>query len=158
MLDVAAVRTLFPVTREAVILDNASDAPCPLPVVEHIAAYLDRCARVPRQERSAPLSEWARGRMARLLGALKAGGTYVPFEPRYPVDRIEFILEDSRVPIVLAEGRLASAVPACGARVIRLDSDWPITDHEPIGAECGASADRLAYVIYTSGTTGRPKA
>ncbi len=93
-----------------------------------------------------------------LLGILKAGGAYVPLDPSYPKDRIAFMIEDAGVPVILTQRRLSSRLPAHGARIVRLDGDWPVIAAEstsPLSAV--ATPDDLAYVIYTSGSTGKPK-
>jgi len=41
-----------------------------------------------------------------LLAILKAGGVYVPLDPDYPKERLAFILEDTRVPVLLTQQRL----------------------------------------------------
>jgi len=93
-----------------------------------------------------------------LLGILKAGGAYVPLDPGYPQERLAFILEDARVPVVLTQERLIAGLPDHGAEVVYLDSGWHTisrqSDQEPVS---GATADNLASVLYTSGSTGRPK-
>src|SRR6185369_9159521 len=94
-----------------------------------------------------------------LYGILKAGGAYVPFDPEYPKDRLAFMLEDTRVPVVLTQAHLDGVLPAHAAAVIRLDVDWSsiATEPESNPARAGLSLDSLAYAIYTSGSTGRPK-
>jgi len=96
--------------------------------------------------------------MVGLLGVLKAGGAYVPLDPSYPADRLAFMVEDARVPVLLTQDRLLGSVPSGRARVICLDTGW-----EAVAAESDSrprvdvSPDNLAYGIYTSGSTGRPK-
>jgi amino acid adenylation domain-containing protein len=93
-----------------------------------------------------------------LLGVLKAGGAYVPIDPGYPAERIAYMLEDSGVPVLLAQARVAELLPPHGAQVVRLDADWPsIASESPEAPDVDVSPDGLAYVIYTSGSTGRPK-
>src|SRR5262249_6485417 len=93
-----------------------------------------------------------------LLGILKAGGAYVAMDPTYPPQRLAFMLEDSRAPVLLIVQRLFDRVPKCAAEIICLDTDW-----ERIALENAANPDRdvtphdLAYVMYTSGSTGVPK-
>ncbi len=90
------------------------------------------------------------------LAILKAGGAYVPLDPEYPPSRLAFMLEDSRIPIVLTTRRLREALSASGARVIWLHADRStrVCDENP---DREVSAEQLAYVIYSSGSTGRPK-
>ena len=58
-----------------------------------------------------------------LLGTLKAGGVYVPLDPAYPKERIAFMLEDAKVPVILTEERLLTQLPEHSAKVVCLDSD-----------------------------------
>ncbi|HEY2953461.1 MAG TPA: amino acid adenylation domain-containing protein, partial [Verrucomicrobiae bacterium] len=92
-----------------------------------------------------------------LLGILKAGGAYVPLDPNYPKERLAFMLEDTRVPVLLTQQRLLDALPKPPAKVICLDRDWGVIAKESgANVPSGATAESLAYVIYTSGSTGRP--
>ena len=99
-----------------------------------------------------------------LLGILKAGGAYVPLDPSYPEARIEHMLQDSGVGIVLTQSGVLESLPMLGERTI-LPLDAALRDvllagqpdHDPLPADVGADADSLAYVIYTSGSTGLPK-
>jgi amino acid adenylation domain-containing protein len=93
-----------------------------------------------------------------VLSILKAGGAYLPLEPTTPPERLQFMLADVRVGVLLTHLRLAVRLPACEARVICLDAL-----REEIGrnraddpARC-VTPRNLAYVISTSGSTGRPK-
>ncbi|MBJ2159727.1 non-ribosomal peptide synthetase, partial [Variovorax sp. IB41] len=92
-----------------------------------------------------------------LLGILKAGGAYVPLDPEYPADRIAYMVEDSRLSLVLAQSHLQDSValPA-GVAVLPLDT-MDFSARPDTNPEVALSADNLAYVIYTSGSTGRPK-
>jgi len=65
-----------------------------------------------------------------LLAILKAGGTYVPLDPRYPKDRIAFVLEDTTAPVLLTQASLIANLPADSARVVCLDTDWEIIAQE----------------------------
>ena len=96
--------------------------------------------------------------MVGLLAVHKAGGAYVPLDPTYPRERIAYMVEDSRVPVLLTLERLRGDLPKHRAQVICLDSDWPsIATHSAEPFDGGAEARHLAYVIYTSGSTGKPK-
>ncbi|MCC6238520.1 MAG: LLM class flavin-dependent oxidoreductase, partial [Dehalococcoidia bacterium] len=93
-----------------------------------------------------------------VLAVHKAGGAYVPLDPDYPAARIEFMLRDAELPIVLTQSHRAQQLPETGATRISLDTDWP---QIAIGASTNlderATGANLAYVIYTSGSTGTPK-
>jgi amino acid adenylation domain-containing protein/non-ribosomal peptide synthase protein (TIGR01720 family) len=93
-----------------------------------------------------------------VLGVLKAGGAYVPLDPEYPKERLAYMLEDSRVPVLLTQERLIDKLPESGARVVAVDRDAAAIAAAPATAPPGGAApENLAYVIYTSGSTGRPK-
>jgi amino acid adenylation domain-containing protein/non-ribosomal peptide synthase protein (TIGR01720 family) len=89
-----------------------------------------------------------------LLAVLKAGGAYLPLETSLPRQRLSFLLDDSRAPLVLTRTGLLPDLPAGASRVVCLD-DLPATAAGTGGDR--PAADNLAYVLYTSGSTGTPK-
>ncbi|BAY26129.1 amino acid adenylation domain protein [Calothrix sp. NIES-2100] len=95
-----------------------------------------------------------------LLGILKAGGAYIPLDPTYPQERVEFMIEDSQMPILVTQKHLLKELPTIDQRVqvIYLDADRQfITQHSTENVESGVNRENLAYTIYTSGSTGKPK-
>ncbi len=93
-----------------------------------------------------------------ILGVLKAGGVYVPFDPTYPAERLKYMLEDSNVPLLLTQQRLQTQLPEYRGRMILLDTDWSDIAHMSTTNLPGDSyLEMPAYMIYTSGSTGRPK-
>jgi amino acid adenylation domain-containing protein len=95
--------------------------------------------------------------IAGVLGILKAGAAYVPLDPAYPQERLLLMIEDVRMPLILAQERLAEGVAGLTGSVIALDrlgESGPEDDANPPSA---VTADNLAYAIFTSGSTGRPK-
>jgi amino acid adenylation domain-containing protein len=83
----------------------------------------------------------------------------VPMDPTYPGERIAHVLDDAQLPLLLTQEKMAASLPASGARVIKLDTDWNAIAAAVNGAGPATDAQSadLAYVIYTSGSTGKPK-
>jgi amino acid adenylation domain-containing protein len=93
-----------------------------------------------------------------LLGILKAGGAYVPLDPAYPQERLTFMLEDARVPVLLTQQYLVAKLPPHNAQVICLDANInEIAQYSQKNPISGVNSNNLIYVIYTSGSTGKPK-
>ncbi|MEU5092259.1 amino acid adenylation domain-containing protein [Streptomyces sp. NPDC021356] len=93
-----------------------------------------------------------------LLAVLKAGGAYLPLDPGYPRERLEFMLTDSQAHVLLTgPGTHAYGLATDGSiRVVAVGPD-PGAGRDDQPPESPVSSDHLAYVIYTSGSTGRPK-
>ncbi len=75
-----------------------------------------------------------------LLGVLKAGGAYLPLDPSYPQERLQFIIDDAKPKVIVTHETLRS---------VAADATTDDTDHPWL--------NNLAYIIYTSGSTGKPK-
>jgi amino acid adenylation domain-containing protein/non-ribosomal peptide synthase protein (TIGR01720 family) len=94
-------------------------------------------------ERSLPL-------MVGLLGILKAGAAYLPLDVSTPSDRLQFMLQDSGVKLLISDIPYPS-IPSLCLHDPQLDR---FPRHNPL---VPITAARLAYLIYTSGSTGQPK-
>ncbi|HEY0738523.1 MAG TPA: amino acid adenylation domain-containing protein, partial [Herpetosiphonaceae bacterium] len=93
-----------------------------------------------------------------MLAVLKSGAAYVPLDPSYPTERLQFMLNDTQAPVVLTMQRFRSLLPSHAGQTIDLESLRPTLARLPETAPAHrATADHLAYVMYTSGSTGRPK-
>jgi amino acid adenylation domain-containing protein len=93
-----------------------------------------------------------------LLAILKAGGAYVPLDPSYPKERLSWIIEDSRMPVLLTTAETRERLPLGRGRLTILDAcDSTIALESPQAVPSGAANGNLAYVMYTSGSTGKPK-
>jgi amino acid adenylation domain-containing protein/FkbH-like protein len=89
---------------------------------------------------------------------LKAGGAYVPLDATYPRERLAFMLNDTRTPLLLTQQKLLSRIPQQDAKVICLDADWELMARESRQNLTNATGpENLAYIMYTSGSTGLPK-
>ena len=95
-----------------------------------------------------------------LIGILKAGATFVPLDPSYPVDRLRFMLHDTGAQLLVTEKDLHRKLSLLfEGTVVGIEEvlQNPSGDRQsnPLRRLHG---DNLAYVTYTSGSTGRPKA
>lgn len=92
-----------------------------------------------------------------LLGILKAGAVYLPLDPEYPQERIEYMLTDSGAKILLLSKAYSGRFQSGAAEVV-IEEIWPDLDLYSAGVPAvnGKGTD-LAYVLYTSGSTGKPK-
>ncbi|WP_202704571.1 AMP-binding protein, partial [Flavobacterium sp. UGB4466] len=86
-------------------------------------------------------SEWM---IVSILGVLKSGGAYVPIDPQYPQERIDYIKEDTQCKVCLDEQELSKFKE----NQERYAKDVETRRSQP---------ENLIYVIYTSGSTGNPK-
>ncbi|MEC1790046.1 surfactin non-ribosomal peptide synthetase SrfAA [Bacillus vallismortis] len=96
-----------------------------------------------------------------VLGVLKAGAAFVPIDPDYPDQRIDYILQDSGAKLLLKQEGI-SVPDSFSGDVILLDGNrtilsLPLDENDEENPETDVNAENLAYMIYTSGTTGQPK-
>ncbi len=93
-----------------------------------------------------------------LLAILKAGGAYVPLDPTYPQERLDFVLQDTQLPVLLTQQRLIEKFPQHQVQVVCLDTSWSaIARQSKQNPSNPVKPKNLAYIIYTSGSTGQPK-
>ncbi|PHR85833.1 MAG: hypothetical protein COA78_38775, partial [Blastopirellula sp.] len=102
-----------------------------------------------------------------VLGILKAGGAYVPLDPEYPEKRIDYILDDAGIDIVLTLSEYQKRFDHRIIHVVEMDKpiDTDVIDNiedehissNILPSEIGLKLRNLAYVMYTSGSAGMPK-
>ncbi|MEA2694421.1 MAG: hypothetical protein QOJ16_3808 [Acidobacteriota bacterium] len=96
-----------------------------------------------------------------LLGVLAAGGTYLPLDPTYPLERLSVMLEDARPRVLITDAALAAGLfaglPVLPEHLVLLDARDAEREGEPWRPRLPAEGANLAYVLFTSGSTGRPK-
>jgi polyketide synthase PksJ len=124
---------------------------------DQLAQYLNYCGAGPERilgiylDRSIEM-------LIGLLGVHKSGAAYLPMDPIFPMERLEYMMEDAQAMIVLTEKKLIDTLPSNNARTICLDTDWDkISSFEPEKPFVSIDEHNLAYLIYTSGSTGKPK-
>jgi len=94
-----------------------------------------------------------------LLGILKAGGGYVPLDPSFPSHRLQLMLEDAHVSIVVTQTHLRNRLQSYRGQICDVDTlaIAAVGGPEEENLALPISPDQLAYIIYTSDSTGRPK-
>ncbi|MBT8226877.1 MAG: amino acid adenylation domain-containing protein [Dactylosporangium sp.] len=98
--------------------------------------------------------------VAAILATWKAGAAYLPLDPGHPVERLAFMLADSRATVLVGTAKTLGDLPVAGIRTIAVDDpavEVALAASPPTAPTIPSAADRLAYVIYTSGSTGTPK-
>lgn len=94
-----------------------------------------------------------------IVAILKSGCAYLPLDARHPQQRLSYILEDTKAPLLLTQRAMLSRFSEYQGRIILLDEITQLTDSYPTqNPDCLTRGENLAYGIYTSGSTGRPKA
>jgi amino acid adenylation domain-containing protein len=91
-------------------------------------------------------------RLVGILAILKAGGAWVPLDPEYPADRLDFMIGDAGVRVILADDERDFP-----ATVVVPARDWAGTGGPDGNLDIPVDPANAAYAIYTSGSTGRPK-
>ncbi|HEX4714235.1 MAG TPA: amino acid adenylation domain-containing protein, partial [Ktedonobacteraceae bacterium] len=96
-----------------------------------------------------------------ILAVLKAGAAYLPLDPAYPSDRLDFMLRDAQPRLLLTQASLAELFVGLNTPVLLLDSQAHLWQQAPAHnlspSALALSPHHLAYLIYTSGSTGLPK-
>ena len=97
--------------------------------------------------------------LAAVLGTLKAGAGYVPLDPGFPAERLNYMVSDASLAVLITQAAHAARFDLRGRPVLALDQAAETLAAQPAHRpnEEEAGADAVAYVIYTSGSTGQPK-
>ena len=91
--------------------------------------------------------------VAAMLAILWCGAAFVPFDPGYPAERLEYMLEDSDVRVLITQRHLSAALPKHAAHTLFVEDLHDAgSPQPPLGGP-----DAPAYIMYTSGSTGKPK-
>jgi amino acid adenylation domain-containing protein/thioester reductase-like protein len=134
-----------------------------LAAADALAAELVRAGAGPERLVGVGLGRSA-GFVAAILGCWRAGAAFLPFDARWPADRLAFVVCDSGLSLAVAAGDQAAELtrlgvtvldPASGGREPTESTNTSTTRQRSLGGL--APPARLAYAIYTSGSTGRPK-
>jgi amino acid adenylation domain-containing protein len=111
---------------------------------------------VRREDRVAICLERSPEILVAILGILKAGAAYVPLDPAYPRQRLQYIVQEAGVQRAVSQSSLAAYLSAEISEVICLDAEQDTIQNSE-DPQVHPLPENLAYIIYTSGSTGRPK-
>jgi amino acid adenylation domain-containing protein len=93
-----------------------------------------------------------------LMGILKTGAAYVPVDPTYPEHRLDYLVEDSQVKLVVTTPEFIGLWQRHDVKLVAFDTEsLSVDDEGTSNLSIPLSAESRMYVIYTSGSTGRPK-
>lgn len=112
---------------------------------------------VRREEPVAILLERSPEVVVALLAVLKAGAAYLPLHSAYPLDRMQWIMDRSGDPVLLADDVMRQRGLPEASRTVLVDSDAQLATLPDTDPQVDVHENQLAYVMYTSGSTGHPK-
>jgi amino acid adenylation domain-containing protein len=93
-----------------------------------------------------------------VLAVLKAGGACVPLDPKYPQERLAYMLQDVQARLVITESGMLPEAASVGCEPLLLaDQAEQISGQSRVNPSSGVNPSDIAYVIYTSGSTGKPR-
>ena len=93
-----------------------------------------------------------------MLAILKAGGTYVPLDPAYPQQRLDFMLQDAGIEVLITTSAYSTRFGNYSGQMVCLDQCRSAVEGMPSDPVANRTdAENLAYIMYTSGSTGQPK-
>lgn len=90
-----------------------------------------------------------------ILAILRTGAAYLPLDPEFPADRIQFMLEDTGAKTLITSSTHTGKFQ--NIHEIDIEALWPILDKYSDLPEIQVTGSNLAYILYTSGSTGKPK-
>lgn len=91
--------------------------------------------------------------LAAFFGASKAGLGYIPFDPAYPVDRVNMVIEDSEAQFVITNAEMLPRFEGRNA----IDVEELLLETDTAKPRVSLKPENISYMIFTSGSTGRPK-
>lgn len=94
-----------------------------------------------------------------LLAVIKMGACYVPIDPAWPIERIDYVLNDANINVVLSLSECLDNLPALTKiHLMLLDMEWPAISQQSLESPLiDVSPTDDCYIMYTSGSTGKPK-
>jgi len=159
--ELIALQTQRTPNRVAVVFEQQSLTYLELDQQSNLLAKYLKSLGVGRDVLVGLLVERSSEMLVSLLGILKAGGAYVPLDPIFPPDRLGYMIEDSKMPILITHRGLDKTLKVRPSQIIHLDHKWEEIEipkkNLDTATALSANSESLAYVLYTSGSTGKPK-
>jgi amino acid adenylation domain-containing protein len=125
---------------------------------DQLAAYLQQAEGVKTGDKVGLLLEREEELFPSIFGILKAGGVYVPLSVNYPSARLNTIISDAGLKVLITRTRYIEALsPEMGTGLLNLDTSGEKIQASSRALQGGSGPADLAYIIYTSGSTGQPK-
>ncbi|BFP39390.1 hypothetical protein FGF1_02350 [Flavobacteriaceae bacterium GF1] len=124
---------------------------------DRLAHYLLECG-AKKNDRIGLYMERSPKYLIGVLAILKIGGTFIPIPSNQPKQRINYILKDAAVTVLLTSTTLKSDISGSAATLVVFDTiDWDSTAQTNDLPNVVGDATGIAYILYTSGSTGNPK-
>lgn len=92
-----------------------------------------------------------------LLAIMQCGAAYLPLDPEYPKERLEFMLNDSNARVLLTSKTLFASLPSWPQTLFIEDAVEALNEYSKLPLPFMVNSDNNAYILYTSGSTGNPK-
>ncbi|CAF2051818.1 unnamed protein product, partial [Rotaria magnacalcarata] len=129
--------------------------------VNQLAHYLGSIYDIQPDDLIALLLEKSELMIVSILAVWKSGAAYVPIDPTYPDERIQFILQDTKAKIMITNKKYMTRLDPHDIMKVAVDcpqvNQLVNNNRMTFNPDPNTTKDNLAYVIYTSGTTGQPK-
>lgn len=124
-----------------------------------LAHYLRSTSSLEKESTVAVILERTEWLIISMLAIFKNGYTYLPIDPEYPKERVDYLLNDSEVQLILCDGNREGLFEHIDLPTVDLlQLDWDSMHETGNPEDKGiSSGNQLAYILYTSGSTGLPK-
>jgi amino acid adenylation domain-containing protein len=93
-----------------------------------------------------------------VIAVLKSGGACLPLDPKYPQERLNYMLQDSQARVLITHNEVSGSEVPAGCQTVALSNLAEALSAQPTtNTHSGATPNNIGYVLYTSGSTGKPR-